>query len=196
MISRRNFLLIVPLFFFLSFPLWKNPVGNFLAPRGGFDPDFIDKTKIKRTFSMQKVNIQQSENGRKTAEIRATKADTSSVRSEYILDNVDADIIDDFGKVINVKSQDGSYTGAIRRLKLIHKVVVHSTEDDFTLRTNLLFYSDRKRKVHSPRKTIIEGDGITIRGSSFDYDLNKRYYQVGGRVHCFIEGYSLTDTHP
>lgn len=189
MITRRNCLWIIPLLLMVTFPLWKVPLGSFLAPRGGFDPEFDERTRVEQNFSMNNVNILQSEQGEKTADIRAERVLTSKLPGEYILKNVDADLITDEGKLINIQAVRGLYTEYDRRLKLHRNVVVNSKTDNYTLKTNLLLYSDIKKMVNCPKKTVFTGDGITIKGSSFHWDINKGFYVVGGRVRCTIKGY-------
>jgi len=189
MITPRNSLWIIPFLLIVTFPLWKIPLGAFLAPRGGFDPKFLKKPANQRNFAMETVNILQSEKGQKTADIRAAKAVTSKLPNEYILKMVDADIIGEDGKTTNITAKKGVYNSLSRRLKLIKDVVVTNKEDGFTLTTNLLYYYDIDRKVHCPKRTRFKGDGIFIKGSSFDYDVMKGFYKVGGRVFCTLQGY-------
>ncbi len=189
MITPRNSLWIVPFLLIVTFPLWKIPVGSFLAPRGGYDPKFIKKPVNQRNFTMETVNILQSEKGQKTADIRAAKAITSKLPNEYILKMVNADIIGEDGKTTNITAKSGVYNSLTRRLKLIKDVVVTNKEDGFTLTTDLLYYYDIDRKVHCPKKTQFQGDGIFITGRSFDYDVIKGFYDVGGRVFCTIQDY-------
>ncbi len=190
MITRRNSLWLIPFLVILSFPVWKKPVGSYLAPRGRYDSEFLKKSVNEHNFSMINVNVLQSENGQKTADIRAAKAVTSKLPNEFILKKVDADIIDENGKITNITAHSGLYNTATRRLKLYRNVVVINKDDNFTLKTNLLYYYDIERKVHCPKKTQFEGDGVLIKGSSFDYDTGQGFYSFGGRATTTIEGYN------
>lgn len=190
MITRRNLIWLLPLFIIITFPIWKIPVGSFLSPRGGYDPKFFKKTMNERNFSMVKVNILQSENGEKTADIRAAKALSSKRPHAYILRRVNADVIGEDGKTTNIVAKRGFYDSFNRHLKLVRKVVVTNKEDNFTLKTDLLYYFDTERKVHCPGITHFKGEGIRIRGGSFDYDILRGFYDVGGRVSCTLTGYT------
>lgn len=189
MITPRNSLWLIPLLLIITFPIWKIPVASFLAPRGGYDPKIFDDTNVSHNFTMDKINIQQSEGSMKTADIRAAKALTSKNPNEFVLTKVNADIFNDDGELTNIKAKRGVYNTRTRRLKLDRNVVVTNKEKGFTMKTSQLFYFHHLRKVRCPQRTVFKGDGIVIRGSSFYYDINRGHYEVGGRVVCTIEGY-------
>ncbi|EKD38706.1 MAG: hypothetical protein ACD_75C00636G0004, partial [uncultured bacterium] len=48
---HRNTIWLVPLLFILTFPLWSPPIGRFLTPRGGFDPDLNKKPPDTHNFA-------------------------------------------------------------------------------------------------------------------------------------------------
>jgi len=73
---HRNTIWLIPLAFLISFPLWSIPLGNFLTPRGGFDPDINKESGDHQNFTMQKVSILQNQKGKDTAVIRAANART------------------------------------------------------------------------------------------------------------------------
>jgi LPS export ABC transporter protein LptC len=189
MITRRNSLWLIPFLIILTFPIWKIPVSSFLTPRGNYDPEVFKRKSEEHNFSMVNVNILQSEDGQKTTDIHAAKALTSKQPNEYILEMVTANVIDKEGRVTNITADTGIYNTLTRSLKLVRNVVIINKEEKFTVKTNLLYYFDALRKVHCPEKTQFYGDGIDILGSSFDYDITKGFYEVGGRVKCTLKGY-------
>lgn len=189
MITRRNSLWLIPILIILTFPIWKIPVGSFLAPRGGYDPDILKRKSDDHNFSMVNVDILQSDDGQKTTDIHAAKALTSKLPNEYILEMVTANVISKDGKMTNITADTGIYNTLTRSLKLVDNVIITNKEDKFTVTTDLLFYFDTERKVHCPKKTQFNGDGIDIKGSSFDYDITRGFYEVGGRVNCTLKGY-------
>jgi LPS export ABC transporter protein LptC len=189
MITRRNSLWLIPILIIVTFPIWKIPIGSFLAPRGGYDPEIFKRKYDEHNFSMVNVNILQSEDGQKTTDIHAVKALTSKLPNEYILEIVTANVINKEGKVTNITADSGIYNTLTRSLKLVRNVVITNKEDKFTVTTDLLLYFDDKGKVHCPKKTQFKGDGIDIEGSSFDYDITRGFYEVGGRVKTTLKGY-------
>jgi LPS export ABC transporter protein LptC len=189
MITRRNALWLIPLLLILSFPLWKIPVASFLTPRGGFDTEQSNGTRDKHNFSMNGVTIQQSDKGRKTATIRARQAHSSKVPDQYILREVNADIFDEKGNLTNILADTGNYNTQKKYLKLIDDVVITNTTDNYTMKTDLLYYDGEKRTVFCPGATQLKGDGIVIDGTSFGHDIDSGVYTVGGRVLCLLQGY-------
>ncbi len=190
MINRRNIVWQIPLLLLITFPLWKVPVGSFLSPRGGYAPSLTQKKADDHNFILDKVNILQSQNGKNTAEIRASEAFTGNEPDVFILKNVDADIIDAEGIKTNVTALTGNYNTRTKRLELIKKVVVFRPSDDYRLFTDLLIYHDTTRLIHCPGPTRLLTDDSEIQGSSLDYDIERGTYKVGGRVFCVFKGFS------
>ncbi|WP_136796130.1 MULTISPECIES: LPS export ABC transporter periplasmic protein LptC [Desulfosediminicola] len=188
MIKRRNLIWLVPLALIFSFPAWKIPVGNFLTPRGGADSESIPGKEQSQNFNMEQVKIVQSKNGRITAEIRAVSAFTTEKTGEYMLDKVDADIFNESGDITNVVAKRGIFDGQSEVLTLMDDVVITKQKDDQNLYTDLFYYNDKDQTVHCPGPTRIEGEGIQVDGTSFDYDMAEGYYEMEGRVLCLIEG--------
>ncbi len=190
MINQRNIIWLVPLLLFVTFPAWRLPLAAFLTPRGGYDPAYANLKKDVHNFSMDKVRIQQIHNRRKSAEIRAENARTAEKPDEYILTKVNTDIIDKEGKLTNIIADKGIYNAVSRQLTLSENVVVQRAEDKQTLYTELLYYDDEKQTVKCPGKTRMTADEAEIRGGSLDYDIENSRYEIGGRVHCLLEGFS------
>ncbi len=189
MITRRNALWLIPLLFILTFPLWKIPVASFLAPPVDRDSTTTVENQERQNFSMTGLKILQSEGPRETAVIHAERARTSRRPGEYILEGINADIINDQGDIINIVAAVGDYSIDRERLKLMENVVITNTAENSTMHTDLLYYNGIKRTIFCPGSTLLEGDGIRIEGSSFSHDMNAGEYTMGGRVYCTLEGY-------
>lgn len=188
MINRRNTLWLVPLALIVTFPLWKIPVADFLTPKTAESLE-NRKSAIKGyNFSMGKVTILQSEDGRETAVIHAKQAKSGKRHDEYILEEVDGDIIGDQGNRTNVKADTGTYMVSRKRLKLTGNVVIVNQADTSTLKTSLLYYHGKKRMVDCPEPTSLRGKGISVDGSSLLHDMKEGTYTVGGRVFCTLHG--------
>lgn len=186
MIKRRNFIWLVPLLLMLTFPAWRIPVGNFLTPRGGYDPEYGNIDKDAHNFAMETVKITQSKNGRITAEIRAASAASTETPNEYLLEMVDADIFSRRKETTNIVAQSGLFNTETKILTLTEDVVVHKIKDSQKLFTDLLYYDDNQQTVHCPGKTKLTGKGIEVNGTSLDYDIERGHYDIGGRVLCLI----------
>jgi len=187
---NRNIIWLVPLFFIITYPLWSIPVGNFLTPRGGFDPEIKHPPrKPVQRFTLDKVKITQNQNGNKTAFILADTAYTGEDPDVLFMDNVNADIFDDEGNITKITAQNGEYHTVTKLLTLITDVVVHKTHDNQFLYTELLFYDNDRRNVHCPGPTRLEGDGATINGGRLDYDITTKTYIIDKRVHCILDDF-------
>ncbi len=137
---------------------------------------------------MAGITILQSEEDQKTATIRANRASSTEIPNEYILEQVDADILDEQGNITNILADAGAYNVDQKRLKLMDNVVITSKADNYTMKTDLLFYEGEKRIVYCPEETLLQGEGIVITGSSLHHDMNTGMYTLGGRVRCTLEG--------
>ncbi len=189
MITRRNSVWLIPLILFLTFPIWRIPLAAFLSPRGGYDPDFANRKTDEHHFIIDNADIIQSENGKKTADIRAEKALTGKKPNDLILETVDADIFGKNGEKTNITARNGLYNSVSRRLTLTDDVVVIRKSDNYRLYTELLEYFDQSKKVICPGKTKVIGDGVEIDGGSMSYYTTNKTYNVGGRVHTVIQGF-------
>jgi LPS export ABC transporter protein LptC len=187
---HRNTIWLVPLAFLITFPLWSIPVGEFLTPRGGFDPDINKENADHQNFTMQTVTILQNQKGKNTAIIRAANARTNADDLDIvILDNVNADVFDNGGNITRISSQTGEYHLMNKVLSLIKDVVLYKTRDKQFLYTDLLIYSDEKRTVTCPGKTKVKTENAEILGGSLDYDMNTQTYSLDKRVSCLINGF-------
>ena len=54
---HRNTIWLVPLLLITTYPLWSTPVGNFLTPRGGFDPALKNRKSDSQNFNLDTVKI-------------------------------------------------------------------------------------------------------------------------------------------
>ena len=186
---HRNTVWLIPLIIIITFPLWSIPVGEFLTPPGNFDPTPKNQQSDSHNFNMDMVRILQNQKGKKTALIRAHKAQTGEDSNHLILELVSADIFDEEGYITKVIANTGEYNTTSKILTLIGDVVVNKTRDKQFLYTDRLTYDSDRRLVNCPGKTRLEGEKITIDGGSLDYDINSGTYAIEKRVHCVISGF-------
>jgi len=186
---HRNTIWLIPLIFFVTFPLWSIPVGDFLTPRGGFDPALKERKPAGRTFNLDTVKILQNQNGKKTALIRAKQARTGETPDTLIMESVDADLFDEDGNITNIVARTGEYDTITKILTLIDDVVVNKQQDKQFLYTDLLHYNSDQRTINCPSQTRLEGEEVTIDGGSLDYDIKTRSYVIGKRVKTVLRGF-------
>lgn len=187
-LNRRNLVWLIPVLIIVTFPVWQLPVSSFLAPRGLEEESSIESGPQKEhDFVMQKVLITQNQAGQTTAEIRARQAYTSAKPDEFVLVDIDSDLFDEQGDMVNVKADSGIYNTQTRHLILNKNVVVNRVSQQQKLFTDLLHYYDDKRIIDSPVATRMVAEGAEIKGSSLRYDIVTGQYLVGGRVYCILE---------
>ncbi len=185
-LNRRNLVWLIPALLIATFPLWRLPVGSFLAPRITEDTTITTAEEDMHNFVLQKVIIAQNQAGKKTAEIRSWQAYTGDKPDEYVLTSVDADLFDDQGNRVNIKAESGIYNTQTKHLILNNNVVIDRIAENQQLYTDLLHYYDDKRIIDSPAATKMVAENARINGSSLHYDIVTGQYLIGGRVYCVL----------
>ena len=107
----------------------------------------------------------------------------------FVLEEVDADIIDTDGLTTHIKARHGLYNTESGELQLTGKVAVNRPHDAYALFTEELLYSDAAGKISCPGKTRLLGNTVEIRGDGFDYDMRTGAYAVEGRVYSVFQGF-------
>jgi LPS export ABC transporter protein LptC len=194
MITPRNLVWLIPLFLFLTFPLWQTPVASFLTPRGGYDPSLSKRELDGHNFSMDNVHITQSELGKTTLEIVAERAYSGKNENEFEMEEVDAVITGAKGEQTFVTARKGILDKQSAILTLIDEVVVIKPKDTFELYTDLLVYNDKSHIAQSPGKTQVIGETIEIRGNNLIFNTLTESYDLGGRVRCRLTNFSSPDS--
>ena len=186
---HRNTVWLVPLAIIVTFPLWSIPVGTFLTPRETVGQKQVIKDAPTHDFTMETVKILQNQNGVKTAIIRADNAKTDKHSDTLLMEAVNAEVFDEDGNITTIVSKTGTYNTTTEILTLTEDVVVNKIKDKQFLYTDLLQYHSKKRTVHCPGKTRLEGEDVEINGGSLDYDVTTNSYAIGNRVHCILNGF-------
>ncbi|AGF77474.1 Protein of unknown function (DUF1239) [Desulfocapsa sulfexigens DSM 10523] len=190
MLTRRNLVWVIPLGFFLTFPLWSIPVGSFLTPRGGYDPSLNERKLDAHKFTMENVHITQSKSGNTSLEIRAERAYSGDTENEYKMEEIDAVVTGNNGEQTFIAARKGVLDKETAILTLIDEVVVIKPKDKFELYTDLLIYNDKTKIANSPGKTQVIGEKIEIRGNNLIFNTETESYDLGGRVHCKLENFT------
>ena len=193
MMTRRNLVWLIPLCFFITFPLWRIPVANFLTPRGGYDASLAERKLDTHRFTMENVHITQSERGKTSLEIVAERAYTGKTDDEFEMEEIDAVITGTGGEQTFIAARKGILDKQTAILTLIDEVVVMKPMQKFELYTDLLIYNDKTKIANSPGKTQIIGEKIEIRGNNLIFNTETESYDLSGRVRCKLENFSSPD---
>jgi LPS export ABC transporter protein LptC len=186
---HRNIIWLVPLSIIVSYPLWSIPVGNFLTPRGGFDPARKNPQADSHNFNMDKLRILQNQQGQKTAAIQAQRAYTGEDPNVVIMELVSADLFDIDGNITTIIANTGQYSTTSEILTLSGDVVINKTVDKQFLYTDLLLYDSKQRTVNCPGKSRLEAEQVQIDGGSLHYNVKNKTYLIDKGVTCTIRGF-------
>lgn len=186
---NRNILWLTPLLLILTYPLWSIPVGHFLTPRGGFDPEVKKGPSKEHNFNMEYVKITQNQEGKDTALISAEKARTGETPNIFLMEQVIADIYDQDGSITKITADSGKYDNRSQLLTLTDNVVVNRTSDKQFLYSDLLHYNSKDRTVHSPGATRLLAEKASIDGGSLHYDISSQTYEIADGVRCTLTGF-------
>lgn len=187
--KRRNIVWVIPLLCLLTFPLWRTPVGNFLAPREGVEFTKNQQKKDGQKFSMDTVILYQYKNDKTVAIIRANKVSTGKDSEKIFLTKVDSDLYDDAGNLTRIKAENGTYNSKAEILTLTKNVVVNKSVDQQQLNTELLVYNGKARTVNCPGDTLITTKDGIIDGGNLFYTIADGSYDIGGGVQCSFNGF-------
>lgn len=181
--NTRNLLWLVPLALFLSSPLWRTALGNFLTPRGGYDATMEERSReAQKSFVMDTVTITLSTLGEDEWRITAERAQTGKDDREIKMDKVNALYIGDQREPTHITSDKGRYLIDDRHLILIDSVIIRKPLTNQELNTELLHYYDGTKMAVSPGTVDLMGPGFKLRAGRMDYDLSTDGYDFSDRV--------------
>lgn len=182
--TPRNLLWFLPLAAIVTSPLWLDPVSQFLAPRGGYDPRFAGRvsTSPAQNFTLDTVSITMTTKGMEEWQIDAQQAYTTEKDNEIELVGVSAMYIGKDKPPTNITSKKGRYLVLDRELVLMEDVRIKKPTSRQELRTELLHYYDATKMAHSPTNVQIVTDDFRLDAGSMDYDLSTDGYDFGNRV--------------
>jgi LPS export ABC transporter protein LptC len=190
MITSRNLIWFIPFLIFVSFPLWRIPVSAFLAPRGGYDPTLANRKLDNHNFTMEKVQITQSENGKISLEIVADRVYTGKTPNQIKMTAVDAIITSASNEQTFVTARKGKLDKVKSVLTLIDEVVLMKPKDKFELYSELIVYDKNSNILHSPGRTQVLGEKIDLTGKNLVFNTVTEAYDLDGRVRCKLSNFS------
>ena len=178
----RNLLWIIPLGLFVSSPLWKPSVANFLKPRGGYDPQLAALSNTQQqNFIMDSLSITLTSMGKEEWVVNARQAFTGKTDQELGMIEVDA-LYKGKNEPITMSSNKGTYYINQRHLILIDNVIISKPKSREELYTDLLHYYDATKMLVSPVEVEIKGPKFSLQAGRMDYDLSTDGYDFSKRV--------------
>ncbi|MGV1098151.1 LPS export ABC transporter periplasmic protein LptC [Thiovibrio sp. JS02] len=185
MSGLRNILWLLPLSLLLLWPLWRGPVGRFLAPadmlaKAGGD-NGKKEAQAGQSFSMEGVSFLQQKNGVRDWQIEAARLHTGEDPDKMRLERVEAEVFQGERRKFRIVGKEGEYNSKQKLLTLKKDVQVHS-EDGFLVLAEVLNYDDTTRNIWTRSPIRITGRNMDVRGRGLVYDMDEESYEVSGRV--------------
>lgn len=182
----RNILWLLPLIFWLFWPLWGGPVSRFLSPGGGSvlpgGGQVAGQTAAAGGgFVMEGVLFSQMKDGALDWQIRAGQLYAGKNPNLLHLKGVEAQVFKNAARRLLITGREGEYDSKNKLLLMRDRVSVQ-TANGLVVQTDRLSYDDRLRKITTRSPVEISGRNLEIRGQGLDYDLAHDSYQVSGRV--------------
>lgn len=183
--NPRNLLWLIPVMLFVTSPLWKPQLAEFLQPRGFYDSLADDQDKEQQqSFIMDALTITMSNWGQVEWVVQARQAFTAKSDKEIGMVGVDALYTGDKKEQMRITSDRGMYNVDTSHLVLIDHVVVDKPVSQQKMFTDLLHYYNDEKMVVSPGKVEIKGPEYSIRAGRLEYDLVSKGYDFSNRVIC------------
>lgn len=184
--NPRNFLWLVPLFLFLTSPIWEPKAASFLKPRGTFDTIALKNNdqEISQNFMMDSLTLTMTTMGRVDWVIHAKRAFTGKNDREIEMIGIDAKYTAKDNTLSHITSDRATYLVDTRHLSLIDNVIIRKPLQQQEMYTDLLNYYDATKMAVSPGDVEIKAPGFSIRAGRMDYDLSSDAYDLSNHVIC------------
>ncbi len=181
--NPRNLLWLVPLFLFITSPLWTPAVASFLKPRGGYEGlAGTDSEAGSQSFRMDEITLTMSRRGRAEWIVNAERAFTTRSDKEIGMIAVDAVYTDQDNTKTHITSARGRYTIDTRHLILLDNVIIRKPAEQQEMFTDLLHYYDARKMIVSPGEMELVGPDYSISAGRLDYDMANEGYDFSNRV--------------
>ncbi len=183
--NSRNLLWLIPLFLFVTSPLWKPAIISFLRPQGMYD-SLVDEEPIEQqqSFVMDALTITMTSWGVVEWVVNAKQAFTTKSDKQIGMIDVDALYTGDKKGHTRITSDRGMYNVNESHLILIDNVVIDKPDSQQQMNTDLLHYYNDEKLIISPGEVEIRGPDFTIKSGRFEYDLVSKGYDFSNRVIC------------
>ncbi len=183
----RNILWILPLLLLVTSPLWKQAFTDFLKPRGDFIASADQLSVRSRTFSMEDVQMVQSSKGKDKWHVDVKYLFTKEDKEDQLqLQDVSAVFYGSKkgpgGEMrTKIDSGEGIFDTKQKILTLSDGVTL-KPENGNELRTRVLQYNEKGRKIEASSGVSIKSDNFYVRGQNMEYDPDTGDFKVSGSV--------------
>jgi LPS export ABC transporter protein LptC len=187
--AARNLLWQLPLLILITYPLWRQPVEEFLRPRSApvRTEAEISSSGGERSGRMEEVIVLQGGTAQRW-KIWARQLRSADMKNDIRLEKVRADITgqpvgDGPETVTRIKGDQGRYFARKKRFTVSGNVEM-VTADGYMLKAEKLHFFDSGETLKAETDVEFSGDSFLIRGGSLEYDLASGNIVVEGHVQC------------
>jgi LPS export ABC transporter protein LptC len=181
MIKPRNLLWQLPLLFVLTAPFWWDFAAHLLNPKKKINHT---SAKAERNIVMDGVNFIQSRDGVEELLLKAKKVTSENDQKVLLFTDANAVLLGS-AQSFDITSNEAVYDTEKQIVTLADDVQLVSS-DGQVLRTSVLRYLAKYKKIKSAAEIYFSGERMNISGTSFYYDLNSGDFRVGSRVVCSL----------
>lgn len=169
----------LPALILLTAPLWHGPMARFLTLGEIHTAAPLHQDS---SFTLEDVRFSQTRQGVEEVVLRAKSLRGIDDNSVFTLEGADARRLGP--RPVHITGGTALYDPNTQILTLLDSVVVQTT--DLVIKTPALRYLTRFETLKSAAPIEIVGQGLTITGTTFMYNLESGALRVGERVHCLF----------
>jgi LPS export ABC transporter protein LptC len=170
----------LPALILLTVPLWYGAMARFLT-LGQVHTNTPPSHQDSR-FTLEDVVFSQFRHGTEEAVVHAKSLHGTDDNSLFTLEGADARRLGP--RPIHITGGNALYDPKTQILTILDNVVVETA--DLVVKTQALRYLTQFATLKSAADIEIVGQGLTITGTSFMYNLDSGVLRVGERVHCLF----------
>ena len=180
--SSRNLLWQLPLLVLLTMPVWWGFAAEFLR----FERRVLTSGEETVTsFEMEGVVLSQSKLGVEEMVLNTKRLYSKDDQKILYFDGVEVLLLGD-GKPMEVKGGSAVYNTRQQVMTIMDDVRL-VTADNYIMKTPVMRYLTKYKKIKSAESVEFKGERLQISGRSFMYDLDTGNFRVGSRVRCLFQ---------
>ncbi len=173
---------------FLALALWR--------PWTGAKPDLrklwsIDLSTLEADITLEGVRYTRAENGKPLWVMDAKVAKIFEDRGVVNMEKIVIYFFQEDGNNLVIKADRGTYDMKQQKMRMNGNVDLKSVNGD-SLATQTLGFDQKRKVLWSEKDVVIHSQGLVIKGSAFEYYLDKGRFLVFNQQSTIVESDSLS----
>ncbi|MDA3969903.1 MAG: LPS export ABC transporter periplasmic protein LptC [Desulfobulbaceae bacterium] len=182
----RNKIWFLPLLIVVLYPVWGQPVKDFLAVN-------IEEIDIVRQlgdsenqqFRMEDFTLYQTGNGKMDMKLAADKVLSGDPgTSEYRLKGVRCTLYGKDDQKTNITGGEALYSAKQHLVTIVDEVLVDANNGEYTVETDALRYFTKYKVAKTATPIVFKNNQTIIHGNSLMYNMESGAFRVSGDVVC------------